>query len=67
MARARRRDAPAQALLEVVQGRRANAAALSHLGVPRGHVTAFYLFDVSDAIDLQAVGAAVGPPPRRGS
>ena len=25
------------------------------------HVTAFYLFDVSDAIDLQGVGAAVGP------
>ena len=29
--------------------------------MPRGYVTAFYLFDVSDAIDLQGVGAAVGP------
>ncbi|WP_257724497.1 hypothetical protein [Luteitalea pratensis] len=37
-----------------------------HLDVPRGYVTAFYLFDVSDAIDLQGVGAAVARPPRRG-
>jgi len=32
-----------------------------HLVVPPGYVTAFFLFDVSDAIDLPGVRAAVGP------